>query len=418
MKLCVIALIFALILAISSASRINYSGNLVLRAIPETPEQLEFLRDWESTSSIDFWILPAAVKQFADIRINAESYAHVTQLLAERNISHKILIADLGQLDKKEQQNIALRRALYNGNKAIDVENYHTYEEVMAYLTDLANTNPIVSLKTGGTSEEGRDIVQAIISSDLSANKPVHFFDCNIHAREWITGATCIWIIDQITSGYGSDPEITALVDQYDWKFIPIANPDGYAYTWNTDRNWRKTRIVNNGSTCIGVDVNRNFLAGFGGTGSSGDPCSNTFRGNVAFSEKESSALRDLIAADRGRVKTAVSMHSYSQMFLSAYGYTTDLPPEYPEMFRAMEIAVGALTATYGTKYTYGNTAVTIYIASGVTTDHYYENEGIVHSYTIELRDSGTYGFQLPPDQIVPTAIETWNGLKAMINAI
>ncbi|EFX71700.1 hypothetical protein DAPPUDRAFT_35749, partial [Daphnia pulex] len=144
----------------------------------------------------------------------------------------------------------------------------------------------------------------------------------------------------------------------------------------------RKTRIVNNGSACIGVDVNRNFLAGFGGTGSSGDPCSNTFRGNVAFSEKESSALRDLIAADRGRVKTAVSMHSYSQMFLSAYGYTTDLPPEYPEMFRAMEIAVGALTATYGTKYTYGNTAVTIYIASGVTTDHYYENEGIVHSYT------------------------------------
>ncbi len=68
----------------------------------------------------------------------------------------------------------------------------------MAYLTDLANTNPIVSLKTGGTSEEGRDIVQAIISSDLSANKPVHFFDCNIHAREWITGATCIWIIDQV----------------------------------------------------------------------------------------------------------------------------------------------------------------------------------------------------------------------------
>jgi hypothetical protein len=57
-------------------------------------------------------------------------------------------------------------------------------------------------------------------------------------------------------------------------------------------------------------------------------------------------------------------------------------------------------------------------IASGDTTDHYYENEGVVHSYTIELRDSGTYGFQLPPDQIVPTAKETWNGLKAMINAI
>jgi hypothetical protein len=68
----------------------------------------------------------------------------------------------------------------------------------MAYLSDLASTNPLVSTKVGGTSEEGRDIVQLIISSDLNANKPVHFFDCNIHAREWITGATCIWIIDQV----------------------------------------------------------------------------------------------------------------------------------------------------------------------------------------------------------------------------
>ncbi|KAK4005827.1 hypothetical protein OUZ56_010951 [Daphnia magna] len=221
-----------------------------------------------------------------------------------------------------------------------------------------------------------------------------------------------------ITTGYGSYPEITSLVDQYDWKFVPIANPDGYAYTWNTDRNWRKNRLVNNESTCVGVDANRNFPIGFAGSGSSSDPCSGTYHGIAAFSEREASAFRDLIAADRGRVKTTIShMHSYSQMFLSPYGYTTDLPAEYPEMFRAMEIAVNALTSTYGTPYTYGNTAVTI-LASGDTTDHYYENEGVVYSYTIELRDSGTYGFQLPPDQIVPTATETWNGLKAMINAI
>ncbi|XP_045029724.1 carboxypeptidase A1-like, partial [Daphnia magna] len=204
-------------------------------------------------------------------------------------------------------------------------------------------------------------IVQAIISSGLSANKPVHFFDCNIHAREWITAATCVWIIDQITTGYGSYPEITSLVDQYDWKFVPIANPDGYAYTWNTDRNWRKNRLVNNESTCVGVDANRNFPIGFAGSGSSSDPCSGTYHGIAAFSEREASAFRDLIAADRGRVKTTIShMHSYSQMFLSPYGYTTDLPAEYPEMFRAMEIAVNALTSTYGTPYTYGNTAVTI----------------------------------------------------------
>jgi hypothetical protein len=60
----------------------------------------------------------------------------------------------------------------------------------------------------------------------------------------------------------------------------------------------------------------------------------------------------------------------------------------------------------------------TVDVGSGVTTDYYYEAEGVLHSYTIELRDDGTYGFLLPPDQIIPTAIETWNGIKAFVKSI
>lgn len=44
-------------------------------------------------------------------------------------MKHQIQIADIGELQRQEEQNIALRRALFNG-KAIDLENYHTYEEV------------------------------------------------------------------------------------------------------------------------------------------------------------------------------------------------------------------------------------------------------------------------------------------------
>jgi hypothetical protein len=121
----------------------------------------------------------------------------------------------------------------------------------------------------------------------------------------------------QTTSGYGSDAEITALVDQYDWKFIPIANPDGYAYTWSNvngtgpiswpiciiirraiqnvihlffkisiskDRLWRKNRVFNNGSTCLGVDVNRNFPVGFGGSSGSSDlACSTSKTKHIHF---------------------------------------------------------------------------------------------------------------------------------------
>jgi len=401
-----------------ATAKVDYSGHMVIRAIPETKEQLEFLRHLEVSSSIDIWSLPSRENEFADIHVSPETYYHIARSLSEMKMDHKIIISDLAELELQEQQAIALRRALFNG-KAYDFENYHTYDEVMAFLEDLAATNPLVTLKVGGVTGQGRNIVQVTIGSGGAADKPVIFFDCNIHAREWITAATCSWIVDQLANGYGSDAEITALVDQYDWKFVPISNPDGYNHTWTTDRLWRKNRATNEGSPCIGVDPNRNMAAGWGGTdGASPLPCSETFFGTAAFSEKESSALRDLIMADRGRVKVAISVHSYSQLWLSPYGYKSTLPANYAEMLRVMRIACNALTATYGTQYTFGNTAATIYIASGVTTDHYFENENVFHSYTIEVRDTGRYGFELPPNQILPTATETWNGIKALVNAI
>lgn len=107
-----------------------------------------------------------------------------------------------------------------------------------------------------------------------------------------------------------------------------------------------------------------------------------------------------------------------------------------------MQVGVEAIQATYGTQYTFGTTAnvlcelinhrfIAFYpvtfneiiyietdIASGASTDYYYENAGVVQSYTIELRDTGRFGFVLPAVQIVPTATETWNGIKAMVNSL
>ena len=105
----------------------------------------------------------------------------------------------------------------------------------MAYLEELTlNQFLNITTKVGGVTDEGRDIVQLTINNGLSdPNKKVVFFDCTIHAREWISTSTCLWIIDQLITNYGNNPEIAALVDKYDWKFVPITNPDGYDYTWN-----------------------------------------------------------------------------------------------------------------------------------------------------------------------------------------
>ena len=67
----------------------------------------------------------------------------------------------------------------------------------MIYLNNLTNTNPVVSRKVGGMTKQGREIVQIIISSsqEKPSNKSVIFFECGIHAREWISPATCLYAI-------------------------------------------------------------------------------------------------------------------------------------------------------------------------------------------------------------------------------
>jgi hypothetical protein len=66
--------------------------------------------------------------------------------------------------------------------------------------------------------------------------------------------------------------------------------------------------------TCYGVDINRNFDTNFGGAGSSDVPCIDTYHGPNSFSEAESSAVRDVLIANRPRVKAAISIHTYSQL--------------------------------------------------------------------------------------------------------
>lgn len=65
------------------------------------------------------------------------------------------------------------------------------------------------------------------------------WIDCGIHAREWISPATCQWVLDQLTSGYNADPAITELLDTHDFHIMPVVNPDGYAYSWDEVRAFK-----------------------------------------------------------------------------------------------------------------------------------------------------------------------------------
>uniref|UniRef100_A0A670Y3A4 Carboxypeptidase B1 n=1 Tax=Pseudonaja textilis TaxID=8673 RepID=A0A670Y3A4_PSETE len=316
----------------------------------------------------------------------------------------RILIDNLQAALDKQLDNHA-RTAGYN------YEKYNSWEKITAWTADIANKNPsLVSRLQIGTTFEGRPIPLLKIGNP-GKNKKAIFIDCGFHAREWISPAFCQWFVREAVRTYGKETIMTRLLNNLDFYVLPVMNIDGYVYSWTKSRMWRKTRSVNAGTTCIGTDPNRNFDAAWCSVGASTNPCSETYCGSKPESEKETKALTDFIRRNRSTIKAYLTIHSYSQMLLYPYSYTYKLTPNNVKLNSIAKGAIRELATLYGTEYTYGPGASTIYPAAGGSDDWAYD-QGIQYSFTFELRDKGRYGFALPESQIKPTCEETMIAVK------
>jgi len=106
-----------------------------------------------------------------------------------------------------------------------------------------------------------------------------------------------------------------------------------------------------------------------------------------------------------------------SQLWMSAWGYSTTLPPHYDKVNQLMGPIVDAIRKVHNTRYQKGSIANTIYVASGSSADYTY-SIGIDYSFGVELRDTGSHGFILPPSLIIPQGEEIIAGVLVMANAI
>ena len=120
--------------------------------------------------------------------------------------------------------------------------------------------------------------------------------------------------------------------------FIPSANPDGYAYSWDHDRLWRKTRS-DHGSIlgCKGVDPNRNWGFHYGESGVSHNKCAETYCGPEAFSEPEMRNIRDFVTTLDPVPVLGMAILSGSQIIDSIQYYPRS---HFPLLFPAVVVAV------------------------------------------------------------------------------
>jgi len=196
-------------------------------------------------------------------------------------------------------------------------------------------------------------------------------------------------------------------------------NPDGFVYSHDNERLWRKTRSVSNSILgCKGADANRNFGFHWFEGGSSNNPCSDTYAGSKAFSEPEAQAVADFIDTISDRLVFYLSLHSYSQLILLPYGHVNTQIPQYQQWLNLANQAVSKHAGRYNTKFEAGNIVDMLYVHSCASMDYalgpHYPN--LTRSYA--LRDTGRNGFILPADQIVPSALELIDGLEVYIEAL
>jgi len=57
--------------------------------------------------------------------------------------------------------------------------------------------------------------------------KPGHWICGSTHGNEYTGTEVCLYTIDKLVSGYGSDDEITRMVDNQTFYICPVVNPDG-----------------------------------------------------------------------------------------------------------------------------------------------------------------------------------------------
>lgn len=246
--------------------------------------------------------------------------------------------------------------------------------------------------------------------------KPVFFLMANIHAREITTPELAMRFLDLLIDGYGVDADVTWLVDYHEIWIVPTANPDGH---WLVElgvrpeyggepfyqrKNARLFNFLDEKDDCLvwppesgaqyGIDLNRNHSFGWGGDGSSGEPCDATFRGPGPASENETAQLEALVSAlmpdQRGPAMDDpapddttglfITLHSFGDLILWPWGHLNVDAPNKADLQ-----AIGDKLATFnGYRSCQSAAWDCLYAAAGASDDWAYGELGIP-AFTFEV---------------------------------
>lgn len=196
---------------------------------------------------------------------------------------------------------------------------YQDYPKIVAQLAEWNQEAPdLIDIGTYGKTAKGLDVHYIKITNEFdNSPKPVVLITACIHGNEPHSTSTMMAFFGTFISRYGTDEQVTQLIDERIIYFVPVVSPDSYP----------GSRHVN------GVDPNRNFPG---------------LKNPNIVSVPPVKLIQDFFM--KIRPQAVISGHTWGRVFLIPYGDKRELCPddfEYREvMGRVSELCQYRLIRT------------------------------------------------------------------------
>ncbi|XP_013171477.1 PREDICTED: carboxypeptidase B-like [Papilio xuthus] len=360
---------------------------------------------------IDYWRKPS-------FKYNTIGHAMVPpaqatcfeERLDELGLAKDIYIDDVYKyLLAREETSMDISRS----DNTFSFNDYYRYSQILDYIRTLEatyenSTNINLSVIEAGTTAEGRPLVYIKLTNQTPMmNKRIIIIEAGINPRQWITIPSSLNIIHRL-----KDSNNTRLLNDFEWIFIPVLNPDGYEYTHTNLRLWTKSRSAssNLGAICPGVNINRNFNIDWLNSDSSSSPCSHLYGGIESFSEVESRLIQSLLEEYGNRTSAYISLQNNGGFISYPWQYERAASGLFAQHHILGMKMIEAMVDNYEldiASVAYGDRA------SGTSTD-YMRYNGVLYTFNIDVVPRGQEGVVVPREEIQIIADDVWRAVSVL----